>query len=70
MTGIIKSMVFGKGYGFIKANDGIEYFFHRDDYVGEWNDLEHFDKNSRILVEFGISDAKTRGPRAENVVPL
>lgn len=67
MTGIIKKVVPGRQFGFITCN-GMEYFFHRDDFYGHWTDLEiDLDKNLRIEVEFEIGDDKGRGPRAANV---
>jgi cold shock CspA family protein len=29
MTGTIKRLVTGKGFGFVQAQDGTEYFFHQ-----------------------------------------
>ena len=70
MTGIVKSLIAAKGYGFIKSDhDAFEYFFHRDDFTGHWDDLStDFEAHKmKIPVEFDVSDKPTRGPRAANV---
>lgn len=70
MTGIVKSLIGPKGYGFIKCEaDGMEYFFHRDDFTGHWDDLTNdFESHKmRIPVEFEMSDRISRAPRAANV---
>jgi CspA family cold shock protein len=61
MTGTVKKIVADKGFGFIKADDGKEYFFHRSAVQGDFDSLKGGEK-----VEF---DATTgpKGPRAENV---
>lgn len=70
MIGIVKRVVAGRQFGFINC-DGMEYFFHRDDFYGHWNDLEiDSEKKLRIEVEFEIGHDKGRGPRAMNVKRL
>ena len=62
-TGIIKKVVADRGFGFIAAEDGKEYFFHRDGLDASLN----FDRlNGGEAVEFDI-EASPKGPRAAKV---
>ena len=62
MTGKIRTLRVGKGVGFIKDENGNEYFFHQSAIYGEGiNDLREGDS-----VEFEIRQGP-KGPRAENV---
>jgi cold shock CspA family protein len=70
VTGNIKNIVATRNYGFIRADiSKLEYFFHKDDFVGHWNDLE-IDANANgdvsIPVEFSVVESP-KGPRAANV---
>jgi hypothetical protein len=38
LEGEIKNVIRAKNFGFI-LHKGNEYFFHRDDFVGHWDDL-------------------------------
>jgi cold shock protein len=62
-TGTIKKVVSERGFGFIAADDGREYFFHRDG-------LEPSASFDRLMggekVTFDIA-ASQRGPRAQRV---
>jgi cold shock protein len=62
-TGTIKKVVSDRGFGFITAEDGKEYFFHR-------NSLDmslDFDRlNGGEKVEFDIEQSP-KGPRAASV---
>lgn len=62
-TGTIKKVVSDRGFGFIAADDGREYFFHRDGLESSLN----FD---RLIggenVTFDI-EASQKGPRAQRV---
>jgi cold shock protein len=63
MTGSVKKIVLDRGFGFIAADDGQEYFFHRS---GLDTSLE-FDRlggGERVTFEIERSD---RGPRARKV---
>jgi cold shock CspA family protein len=62
MTGKIIRLIREKGFGFIKAEDGKEYFFHREEINGFWDDF-HVDNE----VEFeAVSSPK--GPRGTKVM--
>lgn len=62
-TGTIKKVVADRGFGFIAAEDGKEYFFHRDGLDASLN----FDRlNGGEAVEFDI-EASPKGPRASKV---
>ena len=59
-TGTIKKLVSDRGFGFIAAEDGKEYFFHRDG-------IDSFDSlNGGEKVTFEI-EASPKGPRANHV---
>jgi CspA family cold shock protein len=63
-TGTIKRLVSDKGFGFIAAGDGNEYFFHRSACSGiSFNDLR---EGQAVTFETGQGP---KGPRAENVRP-
>jgi CspA family cold shock protein len=59
-NGTIKKLVSDRGFGFIAAEDGKEYFFHRDA-------VDNFDSlNGGEKVTFEI-EASPKGPRAKQV---
>jgi len=62
--GKIKKVIEGKGYGFIKAEDGKEIFFHMSGLQGfDFKDLKEGDP-----VEFDVEkDKRGRGFRALNI---
>jgi CspA family cold shock protein len=61
-TGTIKRLVSDKGFGFIAAPDGSEYFFHRSacQQVG----FEELHEGQSVTFELGNGP---KGPRGENV---
>ncbi len=62
-TGTIKKVISDRGFGFITAEDGKDYFFHRDGLAGNLD----FDRlNGGEKVEFDMQSSP-RGPRAVNV---
>ena len=65
MNGIIKRLVADKGFGFIAAGDGIEYFFHQSACRQTAFDSLHEGQ----AVEFERGDGP-KGPRGENVRPV
>lgn len=63
LTGSVKKVVSDRGFGFIAADDGQEYFFHRS---GVDTSLE-FDRlagGERVSFDIESSD---KGPRARQV---
>ena len=62
-TGTIKKVVADRGFGFIAAEDGKEYFFHRG---GLEASLEFERLVGGERVEFTV-EASAKGPRATNV---
>jgi len=60
LTGTIKSLHADKGFGFIQADNGTEYFFHRSA-VGD------FDLLARGVTVRFVPVTGTKGPRAEDV---
>jgi len=62
MNGTIKRLVGGKGFGFVAAGEGTEYFFHQSACNGvEFDDLR---EGQSVTFEKGQGP---KGPRAENV---
>jgi len=62
MTGTIKRLVKDKGFGFIAAADGSEYFFHQS----ACNDVRFDDLREGQTVTFEKGQGP-KGPRGENV---
>jgi CspA family cold shock protein len=63
-NGTIKRLVSEKGFGFIAAGDGNEYFFHQSACTGvRFDDLR---EGQAVTFEKGQGP---KGPRAENVKP-
>lgn len=60
-TGIVKKIVREKGFGFIAAASGSEFFFHR-------SSCPDFDRlNEGDVVSFLEGESSHRGQRAEHV---
>ncbi len=70
MNGTIKNIVVKRAFGFIiNPTTRTEYFFHRDDFNGHWDDLvndHEAEKDSHIPVEFEVVPSP-KGPRASKV---
>ena len=64
MTGTIKRIVRDRRFGFIRGNDGQEWFFHRSGVHDTFDTLTEGEK-----VEFD-EEPSTKGPRATKVRPL
>ena len=62
-TGTVKKVVSDRGFGFITADDGKEYFFHRS---GLEASLEFDRLSGGEKVEFEI-EASPKGPRAARI---
>jgi CspA family cold shock protein len=64
IQGTVKRLVSDKGFGFVAAQDGNEYFFHRSACTGiRFDDLR---EGQSVTFETGQGP---KGPRAENVTP-
>ena len=64
MNGTIKRMVTDKGFGFVAAQDGNEYFFHQSACNGTRFDDLH--EGQAVTFQRGQGP---KGPRAEDVRP-
>ncbi len=64
MNGTIKRIVNGKGFGFIAAEDGSEYFFHQSACTRVPFDQLH--EGQAVTFDKGQGP---KGPRGENVKP-
>ena len=62
-TGTIKKVVSDRGFGFIAAEDGKEYFFHRDG-LNASLDFDRLTGGERVAFEVENSP---KGPRATQV---
>lgn len=69
MEGQVKRIYRDLRYGFIKSTDGgLDYFFHKDDFDGDWHALcTEFDNNNTADVEFEPTNTD-KGLRAKEVV--
>ncbi|MGA7986859.1 MAG: cold shock domain-containing protein [Candidatus Dormiibacterota bacterium] len=63
MTGTVKKVVAERGFGFISAEDGQEYFFHRSGLDSSLS-FENLAADERVSFEVENSD---KGPRARQV---
>lgn len=70
MIGQIKS-VKSKGFGYIATQIGIDFFFHKSTYKGDFNILlRDYALGQRPKVIFDMDETSDRGPRALNVTAL
>lgn len=64
VSGTIKRIVSDKGFGFVAASDGTEYFFHNSAVAGvRFDELR---EGQSVTFEKGQGP---KGPRAENLRP-
>ena len=63
LTGSVKKIVPDRGFGFIAADDGDEYFFHRSG-LDSTLDFDRLGGGERVTFDVEKSD---RGPRAKQV---
>lgn len=69
MVGTVSNVIDVKKFGFISGENGLEYFFHMEDLVGNWDDLATDFVQlgaGKIRVDF-TADKTPKGPRARNV---
>jgi CspA family cold shock protein len=64
-TGTIKKVVSDRGFGFITAEDGKDYFFHRDGLASSL-DFDRLGGGERV--QFDVEQSP-KGARAKNVQP-
>ena len=64
-TGTIKRLVQDKGFGFIAADDGTEYFFHRSAVDGQG--FEELREGDPVQFEAEPVAQSPKGPRARRV---
>jgi CspA family cold shock protein len=64
-TGTIKKVVSDRGFGFITAEDGKDYFFHRNGLQSSL-DFDRLVGGERVTFEI---EASPKGPRANDVRP-
>jgi len=62
-TGTVKKIIADRGFGFIVAEDGKEYFFHRGGLQAPL-DFDHLAGGERVSFEI---EASPKGPRATQV---
>jgi cold shock protein len=62
-SGTIKKVVSDRGFGFIAAEDGKDYFFHRDG-LDSSLDFDRLSGGEKVTFEV---EASPRGPRATKV---
>ena len=62
-TGTVKKVVADRGFGFITAEDGKEYFFHRSA-VEQSLDFDRLAGGEKVVFEV---EPSPRGPRATRV---
>ncbi len=68
MNGTVARLMSDKRFGFIRGEDGKDYFFHASDLNGFWEDLvQDVDGGRKIVVTFDVVPSP-KGPRAGNVV--
>lgn len=60
LNGTVKRLVNGKGFGFVAAADGSEYFFHQSG----CSDFDSLREGQTVTFQAGEGP---KGPRAENV---
>ncbi len=63
MTGKVKKLTRNRAFGFIRGDNGVDYFFHRTD-LGGTVTLEQLDEGQRVTFEV---TERGRGPRATHI---
>ncbi|MDP9271342.1 MAG: cold shock domain-containing protein [Chloroflexota bacterium] len=62
-NGTIKKLISDRGFGFITAEDGKDYFFHRDG-LSATLDFDRLTGGEKVSFDI---ESSPRGPRATNV---
>ena len=62
-TGTVKKLVSDRGFEFIAAEDGKEYFFHRNELESS-SDFDRLNGGEKVEFEIGQSP---KGPQAQHV---
>jgi cold shock protein len=62
-TGTVKKVISDRGFGFIAAEDGKEYFFHRSGLQGSL-DFDRLVGGEKVSFDV---ESSPKGPRATNV---
>ena len=62
-TGTIKKLVSDRGFGFITADDGKDYFFHRDG-LSQSLDFDRLIGGEKVTFEI---EQSPKGPRAKDI---
>ncbi len=65
MNGMIKKITRDRGYGFIRAEDGVDYFFHRSELRGGLT-VDELQEGRRVVFDAIQGD---KGPRAADIRP-
>ena len=68
-VGTIKKIVLDKGFGFIKASDGVDVFFHHSTVADRQFDNLTEGQQVEYTVDSQGGAAKGKGPRAASVTP-
>lgn len=70
MTGTVKKIVAERGFGFIRGEDNVEYFFHKQDLHASFDEVcEDLMKGFFVKVSFNIVPSP-KGPRAGEVTRM
>ncbi len=62
-TGTVKKVIADRGFGFITADDGKEYFFHRNSLQASL-DFDRLGGGEKVTFDI---EQSPKGPRANNV---
>ena len=66
MRGKIKAIIPERYFGFITGNDGIEYFLHKRNFTGSWDQLIKDTVKDRIIDVVFDAETTPKGKRANN----
>jgi len=68
MRGVVERLVTDGGFGFIRGEDGREFFFHQSALVGtEFEELAKASEVEFSVTEHGAGDEPSEQPRAVHV---